>query len=89
MNTMMNQLWPRFVGGEGSGNGSRTWVPTLDVLQTDEHFLVFVDLAGVEEEQVAIELENDVLTISGTRPAPEGRTDSPARARLRRLRPSR
>lgn len=71
MNTMMNQLSPRFVGSEGSGNGSRTWVPTLDVLETDEHFLIFVDLAGVEEEQVAIELENDVLTISGTRPAPE------------------
>jgi HSP20 family protein len=51
----------------GNGGGVTGWVPTLDVRETDEEYLVQVDLPGVKREDVTIELENQVLSISGTR----------------------
>ncbi|MGZ6582244.1 MAG: Hsp20/alpha crystallin family protein [Gaiellaceae bacterium] len=51
------------------GNVSRVtgFLPTLDVRETDDEYLVLVDLPGVKPEDVAIELNDEVLTISGSR----------------------
>ena len=53
------------------GNGSRLtgWMPTLDIRETDDEYVVLVDLPGVKSEDVSIELVDQVLTISGTRMA--------------------
>lgn len=52
-----------------SGNGSRVtgFTPLLDVRETDDEYLVMVDLPGVKSEDVTIELNDQVLTISGSR----------------------
>jgi HSP20 family protein len=52
-----------------SGNGSRVtgFTPLLDVRETDDAYLVLVDLPGVKSEDVSIEVNDQVLTISGAR----------------------
>jgi len=52
-----------------TGNGSRVtgFTPVLDVRQTDDEYLVMVDLPGVKPEDVTIEVQDRVLSISGSR----------------------
>lgn len=52
-----------------SGNGSRVtgFTPSLDVRETDDEYLVLVDLPGVKSEDVSIEFNDQVLTITGSR----------------------
>jgi HSP20 family protein len=52
----------------GSNGSSVTgFTPVLDVRETDGEYLVMVDLPGVKSEDVTIELNDQVLTISGSR----------------------
>jgi HSP20 family protein len=55
--------------GAGEGHQARRWIPPMDLLETPEHFVLRADLPGMREEDVAIELEDTVLTISGERRA--------------------
>ena len=52
-----------------SGNGSRVtgFTPLLDVRETEDEYLVMVDLPGVKSEDVTVEYNDQVLTISGSR----------------------
>lgn len=43
------------------------FTPVLDVRETDEEYLVLVDLPGVKSDDVTIEVSDRVLTISGSR----------------------
>lgn len=63
---LMNDFFNRLVT---DGNTVTGWAPLLDIRETDHEYVVLVDLPGVKGEDVAIELENQVLTISGTRVA--------------------
>jgi HSP20 family protein len=64
----MSRLLNQSYGGQaGPGDGGTAWLPTLDVWETDGEIVVSVDLPGVREDQVAIEVEDGVLTISGQR----------------------
>src|SRR3954453_6124923 len=66
----MNRLLDTFlVPGGGSGNMARTWVPPMDLVEDEEFFVLRADLPGVAEDDVAIELDGDVLTVSGSRHA--------------------
>lgn len=51
------------------GNGSRVtgFTPLLDVRETEDKYLVMVDLPGVKSEDVSIEFNEQVLTVSGSR----------------------
>ncbi len=75
---LMDQLFNRFAG---SGERVTGWVPTLDVQVTNDEYVVLVDLPGVKSEDVTVELNDQVLSISGTRvPASIGgaqRTERP------------
>jgi HSP20 family protein len=46
---------------------SQRWVPAMDLVEADDHFLLKADLPGLGEEDVAIELRDNALTISGER----------------------
>jgi HSP20 family protein len=68
----MNRLFNTFFDTPTSGrNGGdvRRWVPSMDLVETPEHFVLRADLPGLSEEDVAIELEDNVLTVSGERTA--------------------
>jgi len=67
----MNRLFASFfdtpTAGAGNGGMARRWAPAMDLVETDEHFVLRADLPGVTENDVRIELENNVLTIAGER----------------------
>jgi HSP20 family protein len=52
----------------GSGVTQR-WVPQMDLLEVDDHFVLRADLPGMSEDDVSIEVEDGTLTISGERAA--------------------
>ncbi|MDQ2895974.1 MAG: Hsp20/alpha crystallin family protein [Actinomycetota bacterium] len=47
--------------------GQRRWTPAVDVLENETDYTLRADLPGLSEKDVAIEVENDVLTIAGER----------------------
>jgi HSP20 family protein len=48
------------------------WSPRVDTHETEDAFLVAVDLPGVASDDVVINLEKGVLTVSGERKSPFG-----------------
>jgi HSP20 family protein len=54
----------------GAGNASgRRWVPPMDLVEAEDHFVLKADLPGLSEEDVSIEIQDGNLTISGERRA--------------------
>lgn len=50
----------------GVGHGLVTsWVPAVDIEETDEAFLVEADLPGVKRDDVTVELQDNELRING------------------------
>jgi HSP20 family protein len=68
MNRLFNTFFDTPTAG-GNGGPVRRWVPAMDLVETDEHFVLRADLPGLAEQDVAIELEDNVLTVSGERKA--------------------
>jgi HSP20 family protein len=69
LQTEMNRLFNTvFDPSTGAANGqARRWTPPMDLLETQDSFVLRADLPGVSEDDVAIELEDNVLTVSGER----------------------
>ena len=67
MNRLFNTFFDTPTGGPG--NGGRRWLPAMDLVETDDHFVLRADLPGLSEDDVDIELEDNVLTVSGERKA--------------------
>ncbi|MDP1846812.1 MAG: Hsp20/alpha crystallin family protein [Solirubrobacteraceae bacterium] len=70
----MNRLFSTFFDtptnrGANGGGVTRRWIPAMDLIEAGEHFVLKADLPGMTEADVNIELENNVLTISGERRA--------------------
>jgi HSP20 family protein len=53
----------------GRGMGPRRWTPAMDLNERDDTFILRADLPGVSEEDVSVELDDRVLTVSGERKA--------------------
>ena len=45
----------------------RTFNPACEISETEEHFMMSVDLPGMKKSDIKIDVANDVLTISGER----------------------
>lgn len=55
------------------GNGVTGFTPPVDVHETEDEYLVRIDLPGVKSEDVNVEVNDSVLSISGSRaPAQAG-----------------
>ena len=61
MSRLMNGLF------EGNGRTTQSWVPALDVWETENEVVYAFDLPGVDEEKVSVELHDDLLTVSAER----------------------
>ncbi len=57
-------LWSRLVG-ESGGGGRRSWVPAVDVVRGVDRIDVRADVPGITPDDISIEVENGVLTVSG------------------------
>ena len=66
----MNRLFNTFFDSPTPGNGTlaqRRWLPAMDLVETDDDLVLRADLPGLSEDDVKIEVEDNVLTISGER----------------------
>ena len=54
---------------------AQRWAPAMDLVEGEDHYLLKADLPGVSEEDVTIEVENGVLTLSGERKAEHERSE--------------
>src|SRR5919108_5357483 len=52
---------------ESPGRATQTWVPALDVWETDTEVVYAFDLPGIPEDKIAIEVQDDTLTVTGER----------------------
>jgi HSP20 family protein len=60
--------WMGTLAGATPGNGqSSTWLPAVDVWETDSELVLSFDLPGIAEDKIAVELDDNVLTVSGAR----------------------
>ncbi len=50
----------------GEGRAQR-WSPAMDLVEAEDHYVLRADLPGMDEKDVAIEIHDNVLTISGER----------------------
>jgi HSP20 family protein len=64
-----NRLFDSFIGNGRSEVRARRWVPAVDLVETDESLVLRADLPGLEKDDVAIEVKDSVLTLSGERRA--------------------
>ena len=65
------RLMDEFMRTTGNGNRVTGFTPLVDVHETDEEYLVKVDLPGVKVDDVNIEVNDNSLSISGSRVAHE------------------
>ncbi|MDZ7780652.1 MAG: Hsp20/alpha crystallin family protein [Gemmatimonadota bacterium] len=47
------------------GDGGTSWMPAVNVSETKDNLVLTAELPGMSEDDVSVELENNVLTISG------------------------
>ena len=60
----------RFMNGLGEGNGPTTrssWIPAVDVWETDDEVVYAFDLPGIPEDKINVEFEDGALTVSAER----------------------
>lgn len=46
---------------------ARSWVPAMDLVETDDAFVATTDLPGLKKDDIKISLDEGVLSISGER----------------------
>jgi len=73
MTTMQNRInrmfnapyWP--AGRMDDKTGMGMWNPAVDLYEKDDHFVIKAELPGVNKKDIAIDLKDRVLTLSGER----------------------
>jgi HSP20 family protein len=62
VNRLFNSLWEQPAAAQ-------RWLPAMDLVETEDHYLLKADLPGMRQDDVAIEFSDGTLTISGERNA--------------------
>ncbi len=69
LQAQLNRLFEPFArfatGDEDLVSG--TWVPPVDVAETQDRILVRAEVPGIRQEDISIEFENGLLTLRGER----------------------
>ena len=61
----VNRLFSR-VGGSDVAE-RQSWTPSIDVIETDDAIKLHAELAGMDPDDINIEVQDNVLTVSGER----------------------
>ena len=62
----LDRVFDAFFGQTDQG---RRWVPPMDLVEAEDHFVLKADLPGLAESDVKLEVQDGTLTISGERKA--------------------
>ena len=65
-------------------SGPRGWLPAIDIVRRDGELVLRADVPGMEPDDVKIEVEDGLLTISGEREESDGEEDGKYLRRERR-----
>lgn len=63
----MNRLFGRTYGGDVGETTRGAWTPALDVFETQEKFVITMELPGVSPDDVDISVEDSTLMVRGER----------------------
>jgi len=66
INRLFDDAFPR-AAGQGEDLSAFAWHPLVDIYETEAGVVIKVDLPGVDKEDVAVEVKDNILTISGER----------------------
>jgi HSP20 family protein len=69
MNRLFNTFFDQPAPTGRGGGQARRWIPAMDLVETGDHYVLRADLPGLSDEEVNIQLQDNVLTISGERKA--------------------
>ncbi len=58
---------------EAGPEGAHDWEPSADILEDDREWVAIVDLPGVSENDMSVELESSTLTLKGKRSQETGK----------------
>jgi HSP20 family protein len=69
LSALQNEMsrWMGLTGATPANGQSSNWLPAVDVWETESELVLSVDLPGIPEEEIAVELNENVLTVSGER----------------------
>ena len=72
----MEQAYQRLLGGPGSPGFCEPFMePPVDIYQTDTDVVIQMEIAGISEEEVALDVEGSTIVIHGERKPLSGRPD--------------
>ncbi|TQV88775.1 Hsp20/alpha crystallin family protein [Aliikangiella coralliicola] len=58
----------RSLANQGKENPlSADWKPSVDIVESDKSFLIKAELAGVPKDDIQVQIDKNILTISGER----------------------
>jgi HSP20 family protein len=66
----MDRLFSRLDGGarvNGMSSGGQNWMLAMDVVETEDAIKLKASVPGIEPENIQIQVEDNVLTVSGER----------------------
>lgn len=90
LNELSEEL-SRLYEGQGAPDASSAatsdWVPAVDVRELQDRYVIDADLPGVRPEDIDIQMENGILSLSGTRTT-EAAADEGGARRVERARGS-
>ena len=66
IDTFRSNWWPSFAD-DVSVIAPSEWVPSVDIKEEKDHFIIRADIPGVEPKDIQVSLENGVLSIRGER----------------------
>ena len=73
MSGEMDRFLSSVLGSAGGERRARRWTPALDVHEEEARYVVRMDLPGLHDEDVTVEVDERVLRIAGSRSREERR----------------
>jgi HSP20 family protein len=62
---------PFFDSPDAAEEGIGCWTPTADILDAKDAVTIIIELPGMDRDDLSVNIESNLLTISGERKAPE------------------
>ncbi len=68
LHEQVNRLFNETISpGRGEESALTIWAPAVDIYETQNELMVKADLPGMQEKDIDVRVENNLLTIRGTR----------------------
>ena len=69
-------LQQRALRSGGDQDAEATWTPPVDIFEKGEDLVIRAELPGIDREAIEVRVENDTLTLSGSRERDESIEDA-------------